>query len=250
MKRTLGNLLSATFSLLLLLPVAASAEVPGPTYRINKDLKNLGPIAHDVAIVLKGKGFWLDTIDSTTLGTFLRRTEETNAAGNTVIHWDIFDDGGDDQIGDPIRYGQTIHVGIETYVEQTVVDIYFTDENGNRIRNSVVLDVKAGVTYGSSRPTLSYTNENATAVSVKNVRYAVFATPFELGALSRDNDSLANALQSLSEDFVLAPGETMTLEVPASVPTGSAVVTVYEVAAPESDAVVVNYVQVLNKSDS
>jgi hypothetical protein len=249
MKR--GTLLAVLIATLTLaLPVIASATINGggpPPLDVNKDLTNHGPAAYDLAIVLQGsetltnsyngyqsgdKVGWFDSPSTTTVG------------GNTVIHWQNFSDGTDNQI----NTNQTIHVGFSTADgTHTIVDMYWTDINGHRIPGSVVYDVSTGHTYQSGRFDWQWVNDFATAaqISVTNVRYAVFPQPFPLAQLNSENAELARALAPLTPGFVLGPGEQRSLTVPASVPAGSAVVTVYETSAPGTGATLVNYVQTL-----
>jgi hypothetical protein len=242
-----------TAVLTLSLPVIASADInhgggpPPPSLDVNKDFTNLGPGAYDLAIVLQGAetltNHWDGYLSGDKVGWFTAPTTST-VGGNTVIHWQNFADGGNNVIDT----NQTIHVGFSTADgTHKIVDIYWTDINGNRVPGSVVYDVATGQTYKSGRFDWTFANNFATAapVSVTNIRYAVFSQPFPLGQLNSENTALASSLAPLSADLVLGPGEQRPVTVPVSVPAGSAVVIVYQTSAPGSGASLVNYVQTL-----
>ena len=99
----------------------------------------------------------------------------------------------------------------------------------------------------SGRFDWTFANDFATAaaISVADIRYAVFPQPFPLGQLNSENAELANALAPLAEGFVLGSGEQRSLTVPVSVPAGSAVVIVYRTSAPGTGASLVIHVQTL-----
>ena len=254
MNLRLRNLLGAAplaFGLTLLLPGAASALPGGATptvISINRDLTNLGPTAYDVAIVLKGNSFWYQPISATALGTFHTFTTRTNSSGDTVFHWENFDRANDGLAGgkgEPIVNGQRVHVGIDTRVAQDVVTMYWTDEKGRPIFRSAIYDAESNVTYRHPDPgaVLELQNHNDTEVRIGRPRFTIVGAPYELAALGQDNQELMEALKPLGDDIVLAPGETVEIEIPAEVPAGSSVVTVYEVTSPGSSAVLVNYMQ-------
>lgn len=222
---------------------AGGGGVPG--YDVNKDLKNLGPAAYDVAIVLKGSETITNSMngyppgDPDRPGQFSSRTESI-VGGNTVIHWEHMDDGTDNKIDN----GQTIHVGFSTADgNREILDIYWTNASGQRIRGSVVLDVYGKVTYGSNRLAWDLANSYAEQATVSNIRYAILSSPETLPGLGVGNQALAAALHPIDGTFVLAGGESTTIEIPGDVAPGSAVVLVYEVSGEGSAAVVTNFVQ-------
>lgn len=237
--------------LALALPMLASATINGgggpPPLDVNKDLTNRGPAAYDLAIVLQGLETLTNSFNGHTGGDkvgWFDAPSTTTVGGNTVIHWQNFADGTDNQINN----NQTIHVGFSTADgTHTIVDMYWTDIHGNRIPGSVVYDVSTGQTYKSGQLNWQWANNFATAaqISVSNVRYAVFPQPFPLAQLNGENAELARALATLTPDFVLGPGEQRSIALPASVPQGSAVITVYETSAPGTGANLVNFVQTL-----
>jgi hypothetical protein len=247
----------ASYVLALALPAVAAATVNGgapPPVQVNKDLTNLGPAAYDVAIVLAGQETITDWFDGhhsgPKVGWFDSR--DVTQGANTIIHWQTFSDVDIDEADNngQIDTNQTIHVGFSTADgDHKILDMYWTDPDGRRIPGSVVYDEDAHATYRGDRFTWTWANELAEAapVSVGNIRYAVLSEPLPLAQLNSENAVLADALRPLDPGFVLAPGEQRAIELPVSVPAGSAVLTVYESSAPESGAVVVNYIQTLAK---
>lgn len=238
----------AVLSVAFALPAGAFAVQNGggnQGYDVNKDLKNLGPAAYDVAIVLKGSETITKSMngyppgDPDRPGQFSSRTESI-VGGNTVIHWEYMDDGTDDKIDT----GQTIHVGFSTADgNREIVDMYWTNRNGGRIRGSIVRDVYGQVTYDSNHLTWVLGNSMVEQATVGNVRYAILSSPETLEGLGFGNAELAAALHPIDGTFVLAGGESTTIDIPGSVAPGSAVVLVYEVTGEGSGAVVTNYVQ-------
>jgi hypothetical protein len=240
----------ASLALAFVLPAAATAVQNGAGgpggVQVNKDLQNLGPAAYDVAIVLQGSETLTNSFNGYHSGDIVgwfNAPTTTTVGGNTVIHWQTFRDDDNNQID----RNQTIHVGYSTNGSHTVVDMYWTDINGNRIPGSVVYDVKANATYRTNRFSWTLSNQfaNAADIAISNVRFAVLSSPLPLGDLSRNNIELANALSAIDGGLTLAPGEARSIDLPVAVAPGSAVVLVYEVSAPESSAVVTNYVQAI-----
>lgn len=238
----------ASLALAIAVPVAALAAInqQGQGYDVNVDLENLGPAAHDLAIVLAGSETVTKTMNGHGSGHGLAgwfSPPSNNAVGgNTVIHWQTF---GDDD-NDLIDLNQTIHVGFSTSDHNySVVDMYWTNLQGNRIPGSVVFDVKANIIYKRDRPYWHLEHELAhpASISLSNIRFAVSPNRWELEQLGRDNAELAAALQPLSGDVQLAPGASLDLPIPAAVPAGSSLVIVYTVGGEGSAALATNYVQ-------
>ncbi len=234
---------------LLLAAVAAAVALPngaGGGIQVNKDLTNLGPVADDFAIVLTGAESITQTFDGHTaapyVGWFGAPTVST-VGGNTVIHWQGFNDYDDSRIDN----GQTIHVGLSTGDgTHQIADMYWTGPDGRRLSGSVVYDIDANVTYKTNVVTWTWANnyaDTAANLAVSNVRFAVFGQPLALGDLTNQNAQLAGALRPLSQGFGVAPGGAQTLTLPAAVAPGSAVVVVYTVSAPGSGALVTDFLQ-------
>lgn len=252
MKRGIQCALLAAL-LALALPVIASAEVnhgtgepPNPLgIDVNVDLTNLGPAAYDVAFVLQGSQTLTNHYDGYHSGDkvgWFNSPTTTTVSGNTVIHWQTFWDGHDNRIDT----NQLIHVGFSS-AGQTILDIYWTGPDGQRLPGSKIHDVKVKLTTQGGQLFWTFANNfvEEAQISVSNIRYAVFPQPFQLGDLNSENIELASALNPLAADLVLGPGEQQSLPVPGFVPPGSAVVAVYETSAPGTNAIVVNYVQTL-----
>lgn len=239
----------ASLAVALAVPVAVIAAINqggNLGYDINVDLENRGPAAHDLAIVLAGQETVTRTMNGHhsghSLAGWFSPPSNTNVNGNTVIHWQNFWDDDNNQIDK----NQTIHVGFSTSdSSHTIRDMYWTNLQGNRIPGSVVYDVKAEIIYRSDRPYWHLEHEMAypATISLSNLRFAVLSNRLELEQLGRDNAELLAALQPLSGDVELAPGEALELPIPAATPAGSSLVIVYSVGGEGSGALLTNYVQ-------
>lgn len=226
----------------------ASALAPSAllAYDVNKDLKNLGPDAHDIAIVLAGAETVTNTFDGYYLGhqfggTFTPPTQTTTPT-STILHWQVFDDTDDNMI----NTGQTIHVGYSTQDHSSqITDMYWTDPAGNRIRGSVVYNTTANYICAGGRCRLVFRHDfHATAdIRIRNLAVAVLPSPVPLPDLNRFNTALNEALRPVASQFTLLPGQEVLIDVPGTVPPGSAVVAVYEVLADGSAAESLDHVQ-------
>lgn len=235
--------------LALALPTAATALPTVTAKMINKDLRNLGPDAYDLAIVLEGTQSVASTFDGyedgPIMGWFNERSQ-TVAGNSTIIHWQSFQDGTNTKIDKD----QTIHVGFVVPVEdehRKILDMYWTDEKGRKINGSVVYNVDDKLTYRYDRWSWTFANAQAAMISVKNVRYAVFPNPLPLDQLSTQNEELAAALSPLSEGFEIGAGDSTSIDLPNSdsITPGSAVVIVYEETGEGSAAVVTNFAEAI-----
>jgi hypothetical protein len=216
-------------------------------YDYNKDLTNQGPEAHDLAVVLAGN----ETVTSTYNGYhsgdkvgWFAPPAVTTGGGNTTIHWQGFRDGGDNVIGT----GQTIHIGWNTQDHQSnVVDMYWTDENGDRISGSIVYNITAKTVYIS--PWLTITWENGygvpAGITIRNVHFAIRTDEIPLEELNTENQELENQMMPLTgvEEFTIVNGETFAVTIPEEVPPGSFFVLRYNVDGPGSDAVALDFIQ-------
>src|SRR5580704_2621458 len=111
-----------------LLAIAAQA------YDVNKDLRNLGPAAHDLAVVLSGPETIIAHYDGYPSGNFASFSNGLSGS-NQLLRWQNFWDGNDNRI----ENGQVIHVGWTTADHSSsILDMYWTDVCGNRIPGSVV----------------------------------------------------------------------------------------------------------------
>ncbi|MEJ5252517.1 MAG: hypothetical protein HPY54_13850 [Chthonomonadetes bacterium] len=223
-------------------------------YDVNKDLRNLGPPAHDLTVILSGAETVINHYDGYPSGRF--QSFATGPVGsNTAMRWDNFRDN-DNNI---IDTGQTIHVGWSTADHSShIKDMYWTDSTGQRIRGSVVFNITTGWRYEVAREALilSWRHElvpgegDPRPILVSNVHMALLPGPVPIEELNAENRMLEEWLQPLpgGESFIVAPGELHELWLPMP-PPNTAVVLRYVVEgpqndfAPQSSAVSVDYVQ-------
>lgn len=218
-------------------------------YDVNKDLKNLGPDAHDLAVVLSGSETVTSHYDGYPIGLpkggkFGSFAHGPNADGNTVMHWQNFKDGKDTTI----NTGQVIHVGWSTSDHSSsVIDMYWTGKDGQRLPGSVIFNLTSNWRYEQSFVWVNWLHEYAgnSAIEIRNVHFAVIAAPIPLDTLNTENAMLDEQLQPLpgGENFEIVPGEEVSLQIPEEVMPGSAVVLRYEVLGTGSDAESLDFVQ-------
>lgn len=229
----------------LMLALAAQGA---SAYEKNIDLKNTGTTtAYDVAVVLTGPETITSTFDGYTygplIGYFTQRTVTPTASGDTVIHWmDI------DGLNTPIPPGKTIHVGWTTSdCKSQVKDIYWTNKEHGRLRNSTILDVRNNITYSTGRfPVIdmTYVMEAPVNIRIQDVRFLVVDDALPLEALSTMNEELMARLQPVKEgSFVLAPGQSVRFELPVEVREGQSVLTVYTTSPDEAQGAVSSFLQ-------
>ncbi len=229
--------------------------VPPPTYDVNKDIRNLGPPAHDLTVILSGSETVTNHFDGYSSGRF--GSFATGPVGpNTGLRWDNFKDNDNNVIDT----GQTIHVGWSTADHSShVKDMYWTDATGRRIPGSVVFNITTGWRYETAIESLLLTWRNEVvpgageprAVQISNVHIGVFPGPWPLEELNAENQWLERWLRPMpgGEMFVVHPGQTFGLTTPIP-PPGAAVVLRYVVeeaqggpAPQQASAVSVDYVQ-------
>ena len=229
---------------------------PAVAYDVNKDIKNLGPAADDLAILLSGAETVTQTFDGYGPGGCLPghfgSVSNGPSGSNTLIHWQKFSDGVDTKI----NTGQTIHVGYSTSDHSShILDAWWTDLQGNRISGSVVFNITSGWTYRTAtrRFTLSFRNDfRAAAVPlvIRNIRVAVVTAPFPLAQLNRCNGALAAALQPIASGFSLGPGQERIVELSQNVAPNAAVIAVYDVDGSGNGGFSTDYVQALAVEDA
>ncbi|MCP3139475.1 hypothetical protein [Pyxidicoccus xibeiensis] len=221
-------------------------------YDYNCDLTNAGgTTAYDIAVVLSGTENITSTFDGYSDGSFLHGhfhnvTHTPTAAGDTVIHWMNME--GNDS---PIPPGKTIHVGWQSEdCKSTIKDMYWTDKYHRRIRGSVVHDTSHGIFYRDSRwPVLNLGNwlETRVPITVRNLRFAVVPRALPLAALASNNRELVASLRPVSDAAItLAPGQEVSVAIPAAVEPDQAVVAFFETGLEGSAARVGNFVQQVN----
>ncbi len=239
-------------SILLLLLLTAHTVLG---YDVNKDIRNLGPPAHDLTVILSGSETVTNHYDGYPSGRF--QSFATGPVGpNTGLRWDNFKDNDNNVIDT----GQTIHVGWSTADHSShVKDMYWTDATGRRIPGSVVFNITTGWRYETAIESLLLTWRNEVvpgageprAVQISNVHIGVFPGPWPLEELNAENQWLERWLRPMpgGEMFVVHPGQTFGLTTPIP-PPGAAVVLRYVVeeaqggpAPQQASAVSVDYVQ-------
>jgi hypothetical protein len=178
----------------------ASTNVTGPPpVECNYDLTNTGSnTAWDVAVVLSGNVTFSDYYD----GPFGGHPAITIAGGNTTLHWT--------SPSYAIDNGIKVHVGFTpTTGDCPVIDIYWTDENGNRIPTSFVGTAQNH--YTDSNVTI--TNRSFGNIRVNDVRWACQAAALPLAALNAQNDYLSRSMVQIGDASTLAPGQSWTIPV-------------------------------------
>jgi hypothetical protein len=219
----------ALAAILLLSPVAGA-------YDTNVDLrKQGGPKAWDVGIVLAGQENVGPTYNGYSDCRFGTVTID-NAGANTVIHWE---NPSGSTGGDGIDNGEVIHVGFSTSDhDATIVDSYWTDENGARIFGSTVVVVGGHI----GRDWVRVENTFPVVAHVNEVRVGAFAAAWPLADLNARNPELLDQLQPVGGGFELAPGESVILPFDGGA-DAAAVVVMIDANAPDSDAAAINFIQ-------
>lgn len=211
-------------------------------YDVNKDLKNLGPAAYDIAVVLAGTESVVAHYDGYPWANF-GGFSNGPIGPNHLLHWQYFWDGTDNRIDN----GQIIHVGWSTADHSsTVVDMYWTDQCGRRIPGSIVYNITSNWTYESSRRecTATWTNhfDNEPLVEISNIQFAVRPERYNLADLNGANEELVRSLQPLTDRRVtLCHGQTFSASIPDSFAQN--VVLVYDVNSRGSAAASRDFVQ-------
>lgn len=217
--------------------LASSAQA----YDVNKDLRNLGPAAHDVAVVLAGAETVTGHYDGYPSGHFSSFAQGPSGA-NWLLRWQNFWDGVDNKIDN----NQLIHIGWTTADHSSsIIDMYWTNQFGKRIPGSIVYNITSGWTYETSvRNCAAIWDHNfatRSPISISNIRFALNSRPYPLEDLNAQNSMLMRALRPLRKGFALQPGRQISLPIPES--HGMSVVLVYEVRAPGSAALSRDFIQ-------
>jgi hypothetical protein len=222
---------------ILALTVAGSASAD---YCINKDLINLGPTAHDLGVLITGNQPLTWRYDGYPAAHFNSFTSIL-AGTNEFLHWQNVNGSNA-----PILTGDLVHVGWCTAGPNTIVDMWFTDLNGGRVKGSVVYE---SAVHQSNDPRIGVQWDNVfqggtNPIVISNVSFALSSAEWELGQLNRENTALAAALMPLpgGASFQVAPGTSVTLPVPGAV-SGQWIVLRYSASASGSQAETQDYVQ-------
>jgi hypothetical protein len=228
----------------VLVAVAALLVAQGAfAYCVNKDLKNLGPTAYDLAVILSGNQNVTSTFNGYSSGSKAGRFGSVGigpSGGNTKIHWQNFKDGHDTAI----NTGQVIHVGWCTTAQSNVNNMYWTDKQGNPIPGSVVYNITSGWRYTTNFLVLVFYNQFPVPVRISNIAWAAFPTPFGLDQINTENMELNDALQPLpgGESVWVAPGAVVEIPLPDVAP-GWALDLRYSVSGSGSDAEALDFIE-------
>ncbi len=219
---------------------------------VNVDLKNLGPDADDLKVILSGSETVDYHFDGYSDGRFNSFAYGPDAHGNTALHWQNFSDGDDNVI----NTGQVIHVGWdETDGSSKVINMHWTGKDGQMLPGSIIFNITTGWTYEQARDVYFHWKNDYTVevpIQISNVHYAVLTTPVPLEELNSQNVDLYGQFQPIpgGEFFEVLPGDEVTIQVPEDVPPGSAVVVRYQVDGPDSDAEILDFVQFIAEDDA
>lgn len=241
---------SLALGLLILL-----GAVSALAYDVNKDIRNLGPAAQDLHVILSGPETITSHFDGYSPGTGtgvdgrFHQFSWGPEGPNTQLTWREFWDGQDRTIDS----GQAIHVGWSTADGHCqILDMWWTDGNGQRIPGSVVFNITSKTTYESAVGTAVAIWENVFApqimppqpITVMNVHFAVLTNGLPLDQLNAANSMLATNLHLLQggAGFTLPPGGVMELPVPGTWP-GAMVVLRYQVADPTGLGETTDFIQ-------
>jgi hypothetical protein len=241
------------FGAALILGLTASLSTAW-AYDVNKDIKNLGPNAYDVAVVLPGLHTGITTFNGYPPGSCRTAGQFSSVSngpvgGNTEIHWQNFNDGS----GNVIKTNKIIHVGWSSNDHSTSIqDMYWTDASGKRIPGSVLYNITTGWTYNQTTNVVllnwQHIFRTNAPITLQNISFAVLPQAFPLAQLNPCNTVLAAQLRALSTGFTLAPGETRSISLPATVPPGSAVVVSYDVVGSGNSGESTDFIQFLAES--
>lgn len=212
------------------LAAGSASAATASRYCINKDLINLGPTAHDIAVLFAGNQPIHSHYDgypgpTPPRGVFSSFTG-IPAGPNTFLHWRNLNG-----VDKPIGLGDLVHIGWCTNSFTPIIDMWWTDKSGGRVPGSVVCESAMHSSNGAGGVFAQWDNAFANAAMVvANVRFAVSRTPWPLEDLNRSNGVLAEQLRPLpgGDSLALEPGESARLAVPAA-RTGDFLVVSYDV---------------------
>lgn len=194
----------------------------------NKDLYNWGTeTAYDLAVILDGKSpvdWHFDGYDAHYFGEFTSYP----IAGYTCLHWT--------SPNNPVKVGQMAHVGAGgPDGNLKIIDMYWTDEHGNRLSKSVVWNATSSVRFENGEAVFCLTNlidipaapdgepwADPRPINIVDLRFVILDAPVPLENLNAENTELNDAMHPLVEEaLLLAPGEEMQIPVPVDVAPGS-----------------------------
>ncbi len=211
------------------------------SYDVSKCLKNEGPTAHGLVVVLEGTELVIDHHDGSFSANFLS-FQCTLDSPNTVLRWMDFRDADNFAIDTD----QVVCIGWSTRDESShVLDMYWTNEWGNRIYDSTVYNTTSGWAYYSPHLTLELENLQPQPAIIRDIRLGVVDVPFALADLNDGNPLLDDALEPVpGGEFILAdPGVPIEVPVNRPIPEGYTVILRYEMEAADSAAEATDFIQ-------
>jgi len=188
---------------------------------ITKDLKNIGTVAaHGLSVLLSKPSSSTGIIvthydghpvpaDPPNNRKFLTFTSSNPTPTTILLKWNHFDDpffDGNDHVntyGPP--YFEFVHVGWQTNNSvNNILDMYWTDDSGQRIPGSNVYNIKPGWTYKGDTGwvNVDWGNDFVSAISpavpitISDVHYAVLPSAIPLEDLNAENASLNAVLDT------------------------------------------------------
>lgn len=225
-------------------------------YDVNKDLRNLGPPAHDLSVILSGVENVIGHFDGYTSGPIEGEfgTFATGPDGpNTKMKWDNFSDSQNQSVDT----GQTIHVGWSTSDHSSnIKDMYWTDETGGRIPGSTILNITSGWRYETSGQFWALFENDFQSeimpdvpVFISDLQFAILPGPIPLAALNAQNTDLEFEPVIDFREFLVEPGESIDIPLLEPVLPGSAVILRYGVTGPQTMAESLDFVQIVARND-
>lgn len=201
-------------------------------YEVNKDLINLGATAKGIVVVFDGQ----EQVDETYDDEFPAPGQGGEA--DTSLHWQ-FPSGGSQ-----IPTNDIVHVGWSTTDgSSNVKDMYWTDEDGNRLPDNAIHNVTPEFILEHPELFLEFLNLWPTilapeGIDIEDVRCIVTPEPWPLAELNWANTVLNSMLDASplpgGELIHLDPLEAVQLSIPATAEPGSAVILRYTVAGPSA----------------
>lgn len=227
------------------------------SYDVNKDVKNLGSNAQDLAVELSGPESVTVHYDGYPVGTGTGKDgtfgsfSKGPSGGNTKLHWQNFNDGTDNNI----NTNQAIHIGWSTLDQSSnVKDMYWTDGTGVKKPGSQVFNITTGWTYTQATSQVSATWNNifspgggaGSTITISNAMYALVNIPIPLDSLNGFNASLAALLTNAvpgGNTFSVSANSSVSRTI-SSVGPGKYIIFRYDVSAPSDSGQVTDFVQV------
>lgn len=240
------------YKLLPLIALAALAAAHADAHAgrcVNKDLKNLGPTAYDVAVVLSGNQYIPWHYDGYALGTgngkegVFSSFSVAAPGSDTLLHWQDFWDGVDTAI----NTGQTIHIGWCTSGKSSIRNMYWTDRNGRPLPLSIIYNIVPWYSQdaaGFSRAV--FVNLFGRPIFIRKLAIAVVPVALPLDRLNTENGELAAAMQPVpgGEGILVDAGARVEIPLPG-VNLGDTVVARFSVDGSEGSAEALDFVQAI-----